>query len=74
MKEEGVLVGIREVPSVHIGVCGILLWAYSTVSERIANPNPWRRLRRRHEATCARSGSAIGHAFENVDTVPFKST
>ena len=38
MKQKGIFVGIREVFSVHIEVCGILLWTNSPICERVANP------------------------------------
>jgi hypothetical protein len=74
MEQKGILVGIREVLSVHIEVCGILLWANSTVCKRVANPGPWLRFGCWHKAPRARGRSAIWYAFENVDSISLKST
>src|SRR5580692_7710506 len=69
VKQKDILVGIREILSVHIEVCGILLWTDSPVCKRVANPCPWFGLGCWHEAPWAGGRSAVWDAFENVDSV-----
>jgi hypothetical protein len=74
MKHKCVFIGVCQVFAVGIKVRRVVSWTDAAILQSIANPFPGLRPGRREEAPRTGGRGAVGHAFEHVNAVPFKST
>src|SRR5258708_3622336 len=74
MQQELIFIGVRQVFAVHIKVRGVQVWTNTAILQRVANSRPPFRFDWRHEAPGASGGGTVGYTFEDVYTVPPKST